>query len=121
MAHECPLDGSSAFGFRSCYWHLKEQALHRNRLADAELDFIGVAEESSSTNGAGWRSVDALVTYDLGGLLSPEDTELMQAVPPMDAQLVCRQRVGARAQVRCWQCSEEFLSEPNDDLAVVHL
>jgi hypothetical protein len=77
--HECPHDGTIAFGLSACYFHLRERLRRGGSLTEDEYDFIGLLERSS-TNGGGRRSANDLEMVGLDYSLSAEDAALMQAL-----------------------------------------
>jgi hypothetical protein len=80
VAHDCPRDGTPAFGCSACYGHLKAKALNggRDKLTESELEFVGATVHVRDTSG-GWRQPNA-DPYELSSILSAEDTELLQAL-----------------------------------------
>ena len=78
MAHDCPRDGTPAFGCSACYGHLKSKAMHGDALTETESAFVGTTVHSHDTRG-GWRQPDT-AAYEIGSILSPEDTALLQSL-----------------------------------------
>jgi hypothetical protein len=82
MAHDCPRDGTPAFGCSACYGHIKKAALNggRDRLTEDELAFIGVTKSSrTATRPDGWRQPNTAM-FEIEAVLSPEDSGMLQAL-----------------------------------------
>jgi hypothetical protein len=62
------------------YYHLKEHALNggRAKLSREQLEFVGVVARHRDASG-GWHQPNT-APYELGSILSAEDTELLQAL-----------------------------------------
>lgn len=78
MPHDCPHDGTPAFGCRSCYAHLKFKALRGGELTEDERAFVGATVHWHDTSG-GWRPVDT-AAYELSSILSAEDAALLESL-----------------------------------------
>jgi hypothetical protein len=53
VAHDCPRDGTPAFGCSACDGHLKSKAMHGGALTDTEREFVGATVHVHDTGG-GW-------------------------------------------------------------------
>jgi hypothetical protein len=78
VAHDCPRDGTPAFGCSSCYAHLKVKAMRGGALTEDEIAFVGTAVHRHDTSG-GWRQPDT-AAYEIGSILSAEDAALLQSL-----------------------------------------
>ena len=78
MAHDCPHDGTPAFGCSSCYAHLKAKAMRGAALTDAERELVGATVHVHDTSG-GWKQPDT-AAYEIGSILSAEDSAMLQAL-----------------------------------------
>jgi hypothetical protein len=78
VAHDCPRDGTPAFGCSSCYAHLKAKAMRGGALTEDERAFVGATVHVHDTSG-GWRQPNT-AAYEIGSILSPEDTALLQSL-----------------------------------------
>jgi hypothetical protein len=78
VAHDCPRDGTPAFGCTSCYAHLKAKAMRGVALTEDERAFVGVIVHWHDTSG-GWRQPNT-AAYEIGSILSAEDTALLQSL-----------------------------------------
>jgi hypothetical protein len=78
VAHDCPRDGTPAFGCTSCYAHLKAKAMRGGALTEDERAFVGVIVHCHDTSG-GWRQPNT-AAYEIGSILSAEDTALLQSL-----------------------------------------
>jgi hypothetical protein len=81
VAHECPRDGTPAFGCSSCYGHLKAKAMRGGTLSPDELEFVGVVDPrgGSRAHPGGWRQPNT-AAFELDSILSAEDTALLQSL-----------------------------------------
>jgi hypothetical protein len=70
VAHDCPRDGTPAFGCSACYGHLKAKAVNggRDRLSPDELAFVGVVAPPRDTPG-GWHQPNTAM-FELESILS---------------------------------------------------
>jgi hypothetical protein len=91
VAHDCPRDGTPAFGCSSCYGHLKPKALNggRDKLTESELEFVGATVHVHDTSGA-WRQPIVSVIVDAGGM-DQADRDMLQAL--MDVEAPDRERL----------------------------
>jgi hypothetical protein len=78
VAHDCPRDGTPAFGCSSCYAHLKAKAMRGGALTEDERAFVGATVHVHDTSG-GWRQPNT-AAFELGSILSAEDVELLQSL-----------------------------------------
>jgi hypothetical protein len=78
VAHDCPHDGTPAFGCSSCYTHLKFKAMRGGALTEDERAFVGATVHVHDTSG-GWRSLQDSA-WELDSILSPEDAALLQSL-----------------------------------------
>jgi hypothetical protein len=78
VAHDCPHDGTPAFGCRACYAHLKLKATRGDALTEDERAFVGATVHVHDTSG-GWRQPNT-AAYEINSLLSAEETAILQSL-----------------------------------------
>ncbi len=78
MAHDCPRDGTPAFGCSSCYAHLKAKAMRGAALTEDESAFVGATVHVHDTSG-GRRQPDT-AAHEIGSILSAEDAAVLAAL-----------------------------------------
>lgn len=78
MAHDCPRDGTPAFGCSQCYAHLKFKALRGGELTEDERAFVGATVHVHDTGG-GWHQPSTAM-FELDAVLPPEDLQLLQSL-----------------------------------------
>jgi hypothetical protein len=80
VAHDCPRDGTPAFGCSSCYAHLKAKAMRGGALTEDERVFVGFPEPRPREPGWHEPSEIALLgpPYENDAEPSAEDVEILQ-------------------------------------------
>ena len=79
MAHDCPTDGTPAFGLSCCYCHLKDRLRRGEHLSGEERDFVGAYQPRPARGG--WHQPTALSAYALDEpTLSAEESELLHVL-----------------------------------------
>lgn len=93
MAHECSRHRLQAFGFRCCYFELKERARLGEDLSAEERAFVGLYEAQKSAGG--WHQPNEFISpYEFEpDWLSAEDSAMLHALMNVDPVDVNRERL----------------------------